>query len=130
MEKEQYKIPKTWDDFIEENRICVGCLASNNLMAAGTQHGTPIENSALALIECHILIEEGYGGIVSHEEWKNRRIKKYIIVFDDDNNFHVDWCVEPKFFNHIAFHTKGQAKEFLSYRANVRLLKYYYMIKQ
>ena len=75
------------------------------------------------------LIELGYGGMVTDEEWKNKDITKWIVVPNDDNGklIIVDTWHNSK-RGCIAFHTQQQAKEFMSYPENRTLVKQYYMI--
>lgn len=121
-----HKIPKTWSD-IEDN-INDTTIAVDNLSAAlpiTTNHKNI--KSALALLKIHQLIEVGYGGNVTKEEWYDI-CPKWIITECAEAEF-VPVCARTQQHkSHIAFHTVGQALEFLSYLDNVQLLKDYFMI--
>lgn len=110
IEEQKPKVPKTWSE-IERH--------STNLLLAMSDletHAEPITKSALALIKIHQLIEVGYGGNITNEEWSNIEMAKYCIASYEDG----DDCMtitdsritrrQP-----IAFHTETQAAEFLGY---------------
>lgn len=121
------KVPKTWSELKTTKGLCpkiLGCKSDICDTYDGTEKNTPIEKSALALLKIHQLIKAGYGGNVTNEEWKNIDKYKYII----STTFHVESKMHFCSKNHIAFHTKEQAKEFLKYPENVQLLKDYFMI--
>ena len=84
-----------------------------------------IVKSALALLKIHQLIEVGYGGNITKEEWEKAFELKYVISCTADKSFpiHTTNCIHT-----IAFHTKEQAEEFLKYTENVELVKDYFMI--
>lgn len=88
---------------------------------------SPIEKSVKALIKIHQLIKYSYGGNVTNKEWKDTTTTKFTIVScytikrGFEFNIHSTTCI-----HHIAFHTKEQAEEFLSYPENVQLLKDYF----
>ena len=89
---------------------------------------SPIEKSVKALLKIHQLIEVGYGGNVSKENWKNPYLAKYDIIPDTAHSDKL--CVRCIGFTKsiLAFHNIKQAEEFLSYLENVQLLKDYFMI--
>ena len=121
------KTSKTWSDiedyigFNNRNDYCVDVTGNF------TRRNTPIERSALALLKIHQLIEVGYGGNVTNEEW-HKEIDVYYIHPGVHNKFYIDYTNLYGNKKHIAFHTKEQAKEFLEYPENVQLLRDYYMI--
>ena len=123
--------PKTWDKlikvkdiFIEVAEIC----SKGGKDLSKTYCNTPIEKSALSFLKLYHLIEEGYGGNVTNEEWYNDLIPKFIIVEKSKNRF-KPVCVR-KFSNRtpIAFHTEEQAEEFLGNPENIKLLQDYYIV--
>lgn len=133
------KVPKTWSDYIIANRdnfdkgiydYCIDISGTGN--NGWTRRNTPIEKSALALLKIHQLIEVGYGGNVTNDEWLDRYTNntvKYVIISNDDNgNFLVIETQNNHMRTNPAFHTKEQAEEFLKYPENVQLLKDYFMI--
>lgn len=93
---------------------------------------------AVATLKIAKLIELGYGGMVTDEEWKDLNIPKYWIDYhptcqDEKDKFQIsldeDGDAELSTQKHfITFHTQQQAEEFMSYPENVELVKQYYMI--
>lgn len=130
IEEQKSKVPKTWSE-LEKQPICDSYILGKSLGEVEfTKKGvTPIEKSALALLKIHQLIEVGYGGNVTFEEWDIQNIKYTICPFHYTTHYfdiitttyYPDKC-------HIAFHTMEQAEEFLKYPENVQLLKDYFMI--
>lgn len=114
------KVPKTWNNITECNVEVWQYISRMNYGLV-----EPIVKSALALLKIHQLIEVGYGGNVTNEEWENAFELKYVISCTADKSFpiHATNCIHT-----IAFHTEEQAKEFLKYTENVQLLKDYFMI--
>ena len=133
------KDQRDWNKWIEENKSKTSKTWSDSLFTVYelsyidndkdyvlTSTGiSPIERSALALLKIHQLIEVGYGGNVTNEEWENAFELKYVISCTADKSFpiHATNCIHT-----IAFHTKEQAEEFLKYPENIQLLKDYFMI--
>lgn len=127
IKEQKHKIPKTWSE-LEEVRKCkvagvIIAKTSEHEWFTGTYCESPTEKSALAFLKISQLIEVGYGGNVTNEEWKLNTIK--YIIDCNKNNFYITLC--NNVIHHIAFHTKEQAKEFLQYSENVQLLKDYFM---
>lgn len=120
---ELLKVPKTWSELVKRNKDKT-CYVEIDEMAVTTAE-TSIEKSALALLKIYQIIEVGYGGNITNEEWANDRNYKYGMFCSWDNTLIVDSTI---FRNRIAFHTRKQAKEFLSYPENVQLVKDFYMI--
>lgn len=133
IEEQELKVPKTWSDIEkQENRIC---SIFHGIGEAVDYKFTPIEESALALLKIHQLIEVGYGGNITDEEWRNIDIKKYYFIPnteyspDEGNNmWEIVYAQAYPNKHTFAFHTSEQAEEFLSYPENVKLLKDYFMI--
>lgn len=115
-EEQKPKVPKIWNEMKSCN---VEVWQHISRMNYGPTE--PIVKSTLSLLKIHQLIEVGYGGNVTNEEWE----KAYIISCTADKIFtiHATNCIHT-----IAFHTKEQAEEFLKYPENVQLLKDYFMI--
>lgn len=126
LEEQKSKVPKTWSEMVAQDKETI-CIVEIDEMAVTTAK-TPIEKSALALLKIHQLIEVGYGGNVTNEDWKNPYLAKYDIIPDTAHSDKL--CVRCVGFvkSVIAFHTKEQAEEFLKYPENVQLLKDYFMI--
>lgn len=128
IEEQKSKVPKTWDELIEQNKCECYILGKGIGEVDFSSKGiTPIEKSALSLLKIHQLIEVGYGGNISNEEWRNLDDYKFRLLWSiEDGRFIADscrWNIHP-----IAFHTKEQAEEFLNYPENVQLLKDYFMM--
>ena len=122
--KPKPKIPKTWSDTLFNSSFTVHefrYIDSYKDYVLTYTGISPIERSTLALLRIRQLIEVGYGGNVTNDEWE----KAYIISCTADKIFtiHATNCIHT-----IAFHTKEQAEEFLKYPENVQLLKDYFMI--
>ena len=137
VEEQNPKSPKIWSELAKrDNRkeYLIGKDYSKDYGKAGfiyTEEGvTPIERAALALLKIHQLIEKGYGGNVTKEEWENKSRKHIIIpaIHNDEVTFSVFTTISFANKQHIAFHTYEQREEFLSYKENVQLLKDYFMI--
>lgn len=137
LEEQKSKVPKTWNKLceaaqVEEIEVSTDVIFDDNDkmidMSCAVGVNLKLAKSALALLKIHQLIEVGYGGNVTNEEWNNNiRLKKYIIIL-----FGTSFVVDEKMYtsekSHIAFHTREQAEEFLSYPENIQLLKDYFMI--
>lgn len=119
-----HRVPKTWSEYINQFNID----SEPTLWFDNDMNWDVIGNSCSALFKIHQLIEVGYGGNVTNEEWKDRSITKWRIGFDYDGETMIDYCVSPIAYTPIAFHTKEQAKEFLKYSENIDLLNDYFMI--
>lgn len=122
VKEQKPKVPKTWNDIKHCNIEVWQCISS---MDYGPTE--PIVKSALALLKIHQLIEVGYGGNITDEEWNRYCYPKYFIEYNNENKiFRVMEFSYSK--SHTAFHTKEQAEEFLKYPENIQLLKDYFMI--
>lgn len=130
-EEQKSKVPKTWSDTLSNSNFTLYELSyiDNNKNDVLTSTGkSPIEKSALALLKIHQLIEIGYGGNITEEEWNTMKDIYQIDYEIHSNKIMISNSVCMRFFTPIAFHTKKQAEEFLSYPENVELLKDYFMI--
>lgn len=133
IEEQKPNVPKTWSELIYENdfkncnvEIKKGFYSEDKTLCGNT----PIEKSALALLKIHQLIEVGYGGNITNEEWEDTSTIKFVI---DIYKYNIEFNFIITFYNyisHIAFHTKEQAEEFLKYPENIQLLKDYFMINE
>lgn len=132
LEEQKLKVPKTWEEFKRSNTIYTHY--SLNYIVDDKDYFTAIgtnliEKSALALLKIHQLIEVGYGGNVTNEEWKNTTKLKWYFVPNITDLFDVMCSQNYNKKCNIAFHTEEQAKEFLKYPENFQLLKDYFMIE-
>lgn len=131
LEEQKLKVPKTWEKLKRSNTIYTHY--SLNYIVDDKDYFTAIgtnliEKSALALLKIHQLIEVGYGGNITNEEWKNTTKSKWYFVPNVADLFDVKYSQNYNMKRNIAFHTKEQAEEFLLYPENVELLKDYFMI--
>lgn len=132
VEEQKPKVPKTWNDSLFNSNSIVYELSyiDNDKNHILTSTGiSPIEKSAIALLKIRQLIEVGYGGNVTNDEWVNdiKENNLWSVYFDYyDNKFYPIFTAGH--FTHVAFHTKEQAEEFLSYPENIQLLKDYFML--
>ena len=125
---------KTWEDAQKMNED------SNFFMriADNLELSDKVYSKCIATLKIAKLIDLGYGGMVSEEEWKDLEIPKYCISYhptcqDEKYKYQIsideegdaEWATEKKF---IAFHTKQQAEEFMSYPENRTLIEQYYMM--
>lgn len=140
IEEHNSKVPKTWSKLVEHIQPILYAEISyksdgHYISVSEDCGGTPIEKAALALFKIHQLIEVGYGGNVTDEEWRNNNIKKWYFAPNtyyspEDGNDMWD-IVYAQYYNYkrnFAFRTAKQAEDFLSHPENVQLLKDYFMI--
>ena len=112
---------KTWEDvekLLPEDGFCVGeyeKYADNPKVTLKCQ----------ATLKIAKLIELGYGGMVSEEEWKDDDIVKHCPIRDTDGIRHCCFMTE---YNFIAFHNSEQFEEFMSYESNRKLVEMYYLM--
>ena len=124
-----HKTPKTWNELIKIKDIfteCAEICSNGGEDKSKTFMNTPIEKAALALLKIHQLIEVGYGGRPTTDKLMDVNNTLCDIDINREGKFEASLYGLPT--NLIAFHTKEQAKEFLSYPENVQLLKDYFMI--
>lgn len=115
-EEQKSKIPKTWSELMYDKRCIV--IPNSNC-------NTPFEKAAIAFLKIYQLIEFGYGGNITNNEWKNNWHST--IRVDVEGKPFIKSTYNSTIFP-IAFHTKKQAKEFMSYSENVQLIKDFFMI--
>lgn len=125
-EEQKPKVPKTWSELTNKDTNIRYILGTGHCETQFTTIGnTPIEKSALALLKIHQLIEVGYGGNVSYDEWLNE--PTYTIIPNGEKR-NLEIMINPSTPTALLFHSNEQAREFLSYPENVQLLKDFYMI--
>lgn len=74
------------------------------------------------------LIELGYGGMVTEEEWQNSNEKFIIKPYCQRGKFFLEKSTSCNCKWFIAFHTSEQRDEFMSFPENVELVKQYHML--
>lgn len=114
---------KTWADVEEMSEEHIFINIDNNLNLPDSVYW-----KYMATLKIAKLIELGYGGIVTNEEWKDDGKEKYAVTCIINKKLELlsfTTCNEKYF---IAFHTREQRDEFMSYPENVKLIKLYYML--
>ena len=119
---------KVWED-VEKKGLVHADTGSTYLLDIDKKHYTKeLALKALATLQIAKLIELGYGGMVTKDEWGDNNCRKYTIDYypQDKRRFvAADYCIgEYKF---IAFHTTEQRDEFMSHESNRRLVQQYYI---
>lgn len=112
---------KTWGDIEKNSSIPLDYIFDK--IGQATWYGEKVCKKAIATLKIAKLIEEGYGGIITDEEWKESLIKKYTIEPDMGV---LNCYTKHTMKAFIAFHTEEQRDEFLKY--NKQLCKDYFMM--
>lgn len=127
------KTPKVWDDMEALHEEIDTAFVELEESLCNIDCETNLFNKILATYQIQHLIELGYGGVVTEEEWEDDNVAKYAIstcIINDKmlNIKKVDIYSynSEKYF--IAFHTSEQREEFMSYSENVKLVKQYYRL--
>lgn len=133
LEEQNSKDPKTWNDLVKSEKYHCNTIKIDHNGDGYAFPGRDIEKSALALLKIYQLIEVGYGGNVTNDEWDDTDMKKWyitpnVLYFFNEEIFDIVYAWNRSYKRVIAFHTGEQAKEFLKYPENVQLLKDYFMI--
>ena len=117
---------KTWKDVSSDDWVQV--VNIDEFIQNITNVDTKIADKLLATLKIAKLIELGYGGIITDEEWLDDSKPKYVIYCTFNGKAELDTSTvhDDKYF--IAFHTSKQREEFVSYPENVKLLKQYYIM--
>ena len=121
---------KTWKDIEEyytDADIELGEM-TKSLYTYYSKYSIQLLTKCIATLKIAKLIELGYGGLVTDEEWRNRDNAKYYIQNDEYYEFDIYKTYNKNLTDFIAFHTEEQAKEFMSYPENVELVRQYYTV--
>lgn len=117
---------KTWEDVQEMNED------SNFFMRIddNLELSDKVYSKCIATLKIAKLIELGYGGAISDEEWRNDKIPKYYIAPNHNvpGALIMSTSYKSEDMHFIAFHTPEQMAKFISYESNRILMKQYYMI--
>lgn len=116
---------KTWKDVKEEYMLRADTRTSYIIDMDKKCYSEKLVLKALATIQIAKLIELGYGGVVTEEEWKDHTNFKYCVEREDNE---LTYTHNKIGYSFIAFHTPEQREEFMSYPKNLQLIKDYYMI--
>lgn len=119
---------RIWSDVCSDDWIQV--VNIDEFIQNNTDIEAKIANKLLATLKIAKLIELGYGGMLSEEEWKTIHGKGDTVPCIVWSTFYE--CLHIKKYedvnkHFIAFHTLEQAEEFMSYPENVELLHQYFM---
>lgn len=120
--------PKTWED-VEDNYVEYQkyVAVSNDIEEGIINIEDKLRLKLLATYRIAKLIELGYGGMVSEEEWNDEEILKFGVKWSyKANNWVYHNYQTTKSF--ITFHTSQQRQEFMSYESNRKLVEQYYMM--
>lgn len=112
-------LPKTWEEIEEllpEDGFCVG---EYEIYADNPK----IRERCQAELKIGKLIEIGYGGQITNEEW-DMPTEKYVIGCFAGK---IKEAAKVGHYHFIAFHTPEQREEFISHESNMELIKKYYM---
>lgn len=107
--------PKILTDFQELNVEITCCCGIEN----------KIGNKMLATAKIAKLIDLGYGGIMSKEEWENADTRKFSIVRFEGNLAYAEGRRDYEF---VSFHTPEQRQEFWSHESNRKLVELYHCL--
>lgn len=118
--------PKTWEDIQVRG---IRSVISASIEADGVKDCPKLSRSALALMKIYQLIELGYGGVPTAEEWNDKCCElTYKMAYQPFEGL-CGWCFNQSYKQSpIAFHSATRADEFLSHESNIQLLKEFFMI--
>lgn len=120
------KTPKVWGDMEALHEEIDTAFVELEESLCNIDCKTKLFNKILATYQIQHLIEFGYGGMVTEEEWKDGNVEKASIVYlPYKKNFDLLYNSHRKEF--ITFHSKRQAEEFMSYPENRALAEQYYL---
>lgn len=132
--------PRAWGEWLESQKSAVKTWQDlevfgipEHLAAITTQYDQlqrdvpTVIRSAVALLKIQYLIDAGYGGNVTNDEWEKNCVKCSIYYNHKNRELTVNpWSVHQQ--TTFSFHSKEQAEEFISHESNRQLLKDYYMV--
>lgn len=126
IEEQKPKVPKTWSEYTKQFDIS----SEPTLWFDSDMNWGEIGKACAALFKIHRLIEVGYGGNVTNEEWKSKKDKWIINLICSKNGYSFIVLKTTYFVDkcHIAFHTEKQAREFIRYSENIQLLRDYNIV--
>ncbi|MCH5167913.1 MAG: hypothetical protein J1F35_08550 [Erysipelotrichales bacterium] len=116
---------KTWDDV---KKVYPNTYGNENIELFPCNEfvwDAKLIRKNIAMLKIAKLIELGYGGIVTEEEWENEDIRKFSIVRFKKKLSYAHGFAAYEF---VSFHTPEQREKFLSYPENKKLVEQYYMI--
>lgn len=121
LEKDGFSVEHDYLREFDDWEICIDAISYN------CDISDKLIYKAIATLKIAKLIELGYGGLVTEEEWVDGNVEKVSIIYKSfKKKFDILYNSHRKEF--ITFHTRQQAEEFMSYPENVELVEQYYMI--
>lgn len=131
---------KTWEDVtkegfsVEEDYLCEFDNYDHDKVDGFTEaisykgeFSDKLIYKAIATLRIAKLIELGYGGTVTDEEWKSPNEKFVIKPHYQRGKVFLEKSTSLNYKHFIAFHTYDQLEEFLSYPENVELVEQFFM---
>lgn len=118
---------KTWYDVEKQGYYAEDEWVANEKVDAIVYKGSfssQIIKKVIATFKIAKLIDLGYGGLITNEEWSDSTYKWHIVYDTQQNKYKVFW--ETVYKDPLSFHTEEQAIEFL--KNNRDLLDDYNMI--
>lgn len=118
---------RTWDDVEKENEAIKNIYKEleSDVLKDLPYKERQLIRKMLAIYQIQQLIELGYGGIVSEEEWCNNQAD-FIGIYYCPKSKTYEFRV-PLLYHFITFRNRKVAEEFMSYPENVKLVQQYYM---
>lgn len=117
---EEHNKPKIFDEIPLEERDCYTRPEYVPITL------NKIQRFAIASIKIYQLIEKGYGGNVTLEEWANGSTAT---IYPDEDTGHLEIMINPSIPSSVLlFHNSEQATEFRSHPENKQLIRDFYMI--
>lgn len=106
--------PKTWDALMKSDVI-------------PAEEKTILDKSSSAYLKILQLIEYGYGGIITPEDWKKKQVR-WLISWNYIDNEPLPVLAMNHSYTPLTFHHERWVDEFLKYPENLQLLKEYFMV--
>lgn len=115
---------RTWSDVEKEKdsyKSMIGYLLSFS-------NDVKLNKKLAATLQIQKLIELGYGGTVTAEEWKKDGQDKGFYSVWANAEGEIECTLVYDSIEFISFHTRTQAEEFISYPENRELVKMYHLL--
>lgn len=122
---------KEWKDVPLRGEICDIKMGAHcfEIALLTSDFSKKLFHKIIATARIAKLIDLGYGGVVSEEEWKDDTFNKFSIEWDEEDNCPIIRChCSRNWADFISFHEESQAEEFMSYESNKILVRQYYMM--
>ncbi|MCH5167887.1 MAG: hypothetical protein J1F35_08415 [Erysipelotrichales bacterium] len=121
--------PKTWEDVLKLYPARVTGVVGLELELKGVPGiNDKIAQKIIAATKLAKLIELGYGGMVTDEEWKDTNDKYIVALHYEKGEAILEKRTVCNYKCFIAFRTYEQRELFMAYPENRELVEQYYMI--